>query len=93
MLDLAGTTTEQSLDPADVREEFLSVLDTGPEVELATIYRRLVGRFGADVVPLVSETLAHLLRRNTVMVETRRAGPASPLVGYVRLTARLPATR
>lgn len=85
MSEHAESLSEENLDSECVRAEVLSVVTASVEVDLATIYRKLVGTFGAEAVPLVSEAIGYLLRARAIVVDTRRTAPASPLVGYARL--------
>lgn len=81
-----------SFDKHDVQCEMLNLLQLTPEVDVATIYRAMVGLFGAGAVPAVSENLAALLRDGTIVIDTRSREPFGPLVGHARLSARVGGT-
>lgn len=85
MSEHAASLSDERLDSESVRAEVLNVVTASVEVDLATIYRKLVSIFGAESVPKVSEAIGHLLRARAIVVDTRRAAPASPLVGYARV--------
>ena len=70
---------------AGVRLEVIELLTRAVEVDLATIYRSLVGLHGSGVATTIGVVISQLLREGAIEIDTRRLEPEGPLIGFVRL--------
>lgn len=67
-----------------VIDELTRFLAAAPEVELAAVYRRLVGRLGAHVVPHIGEAIEALRRSGDLELEPATPAASGPVSASVR---------
>ena len=90
MTEETALEAQPSVEADEVCSRLLELVGGKPELDLAAVYRGLVARFGAHAVPQISEGIATLIRQGRILIETRRDGPFSPLVGYARCAEGAP---
>ena len=73
-----------------VRLEVIELLASTDSVDLATLYRSLIGVIGGHAVPYIGEVVGCLVRENVIAVDTRPLSQDGPLIGWVRLLAVSP---
>lgn len=82
--DEVGSSEDRAALHARVVNEVARLLDAVPEVDLATVYRTLVGLMGAHVVPHIAEAVGAGLRDGGIQMDTRVVNPRAPAVAFVR---------
>ena len=84
-----ATNWEPSLD-VSVEATVLEIVESHGEIELAAVYRALVGRFGAHAVPYIAPAISRALETGEIRMEARLAaaqGDAYATAALARLGA------